>query len=116
MEDIAVLEKEIEKQKEVIKELQKKKQNLEIEEHTLVQQLSAPGGLGLKGNLVDKEGFPLDNVGLVLETRSARHRLACIGTDQKETMKEIEEQLYRLHALSKKLKEFSPSKTSSSAK
>jgi len=52
--------------------------------------LNQPGGLGLKGNLIDNEGFPIDDVSLVLETRDARHKLACLQTDLKTIMKEIE--------------------------
>lgn len=34
-------------------------------------------GVGLHGNLVDDEGFPISDVEKILRTRDARHRIAC---------------------------------------
>ena len=47
--------------------------------------------------LVDAEGFPRADVD-VHATRTARHRLACLNTDHKALMEEIEKGLHALHA------------------
>ena len=59
--------------------------------------LKAPGMPGLRGNLVDAEGFPRSDID-VYEVRKARHDLACLQTDHQALMKKIEQGLYSLHA------------------
>lgn len=56
---------------------------------------------GVKGSLVDDDGFPLANVDLI-EIRKLRNRLACLQTDHMEIMKKIEKGLYDLHSDYKK--------------
>jgi len=54
--------------------------------------------VGLKGSLVDPEGFPRSDVD-VYDIRAKRQRLACIQTDYKNIMAEIEKEVLRLHSL-----------------
>ena len=56
------------------------------------------GKPGLKNRLVDDEGFPRDDVD-IFETRKLRNRHACLQTDYKTLMKEIENRLYGLHKI-----------------
>ena len=57
---------------------------------------NAPGGAGVKGKLVDDEGFPRADLD-IMEIRKMRNRLACLQTDHVAVMKQIEQGLYRLH-------------------
>ena len=51
---------------------------------------------GIKGKLVDDEGFPFANIDL-FEIRKMRNRLAHLQTDHVNLMKTIESKLYSLH-------------------
>eukprot|EP00628_Pelagophyceae_sp_CCMP2097_P038505 CAMPEP_0184256064 /NCGR_PEP_ID=MMETSP0977-20130417/8496_1 /TAXON_ID=483370 /ORGANISM="non described non described, Strain CCMP2097" /LENGTH=94 /DNA_ID=CAMNT_0026561645 /DNA_START=177 /DNA_END=458 /DNA_ORIENTATION=+ len=67
---------------------------LEAEAAAIVSELeTAPvtGGLppGIKTSLLDSDGFPRADVDLY-RTRELRQRLACVQTDHKALMKEIE--------------------------
>lgn len=53
--------------------------------------------MGMEGPLVDKEGFPRADID-VHTVRHARQRIACLQTDHSLLMKEIEEELYKIHA------------------
>lgn len=75
----------------------KEKENIEAEIEAIVEELNSPGPNGapppgLKGNLVDREGFPRADVD-VYNIRLKRNRLACLQTDHKELMKKIEDGL-----------------------
>lgn len=67
---------------EAVKTLIAQRDAIELEIDSLREWLQAPGRPGLKGGLVDKDGFPLEDVDLVIKTREARHRLACTTTFQ----------------------------------
>ena len=54
---------------------------------------------GLRGNLVDAEGFPRSDID-IYEVRKARHDLACLQTDHQALMKKIEQGLHAYHAAS----------------
>ena len=56
---------------------------------------------GVKGRLVDDEGFPRADLDLI-EIRKHRNRLACLQTDHQALMKQIEDNLFKLHAKYKK--------------
>jgi hypothetical protein len=62
---------------EAVKTLIAQRDAIELEIDSLREWLQAPGRPGLKGGLVDKDGFPLEDVDLVIKTRDTRHRLAC---------------------------------------
>ncbi len=63
--------------KQQVKELVEQKDALEKEIEGLMTYLNGPGMPGLKGGLVDDQGFPIDNVALILSVRQARNKLAC---------------------------------------
>jgi 26S proteasome regulatory subunit N4 len=83
-------------------ELQAQRDALEMEAEAIVSELNSPGSkgepaVGVKGSLVDKDGFPRADVD-VYRARTLRHRLAVISTDHKALMKDIESALRDLHA------------------
>jgi 26S proteasome non-ATPase regulatory subunit 9 len=82
---------------EHVEDLVKQKDTLEKEISNLIKYLKAPGNLGLSGGLIDAEGFPIADVGKIIDVRTARHNLACKQNDHIAIMKEIEEGLYALH-------------------
>ncbi len=59
-----------------LKGLMNKKDELEKEIEMLVGSLNAPGMPGIEGGLVDKDGFPLEDVALIISVREQRGRLA----------------------------------------
>lgn len=75
--------------------------NLEAEAEGIASELTSPGPngerpAGIKDALVDAEGFPRSDVD-IFRVREQRNRLACINTDHKALMKEIEAEMFRLH-------------------
>lgn len=76
---------------------------LEIEAEAITSELTSPGPngeppAGIKDPLIDAEGFPRSDIDL-LNVRAKRHRLACIQTDYKVLMKELESVVHALHQL-----------------
>lgn len=53
-----------------------RKDEIEAEIASLAGSLEGPGGPGLHGNLIDRDGFPRADID-VLAVRQARHRIAC---------------------------------------
>lgn len=82
---------------EYVENLVKQKDTIEKEITSIIQYLKSPGNLGLSGGLIDEEGFPIADVGKIIDVRTARHNLACKQNDHIAIMKEIEEGLYALH-------------------
>eukprot|EP01068_Selenidium_serpulae_P018454 Selendium_serpulae@DN6457_c0_g4_i1.p2 len=81
-----------------MKELMEQRAALEKEIAELTEQLSnAKGNPGVRGPLVDGEGFPRSDVE-IYEVREARHRLAVLNTDHCAAMRVIEQRLEELHA------------------
>ena len=68
---------------------------LEAEAESLTEQLSASNMGGTSGPLVDREGFPRADVD-VHATRLLRNRLACLNTDHRELMGQIEQSMHAL--------------------
>jgi len=62
---------------EELKQLMAKQKELEDEIESLNRYLTGPGMPGLQGGLVDKEGFPVEDVQMILSVRDARHKVAC---------------------------------------
>ncbi|KAL7068993.1 hypothetical protein ACR3K2_05260 [Cryptosporidium serpentis] len=84
-----------------MEELIKQKEYIEEEVKKLTEFLNSFGSdVGIKGSLVDSEGFPRADVDLY-GIRSARNRLAILNTDYSEVMKKIETKLIELHSQSK---------------
>lgn len=59
-----------------LSELVKQKDQLETEIEKLITYLNSPGNPGLSGGLIDDEGFPIGDVGKIIDVRTARNQLA----------------------------------------
>ena len=79
--------------RELILQLSIQKENLENEIKSLVEYLTAPGMPGLKGPLVDPEGFPRGDLDLYA-IRSARQKFITLNNDHTALMNKIESQLH----------------------
>jgi 26S proteasome non-ATPase regulatory subunit 9 len=80
----------------------KRKDEIESELLAIAEELQSPGAegqkpVGLKGNLVDKEGYPRNDIDIMRIT-TLRNRHAILNTDLGAIMKEIEKGLHTLHA------------------
>ena len=73
---------------------------MEAEIVELCDFLDQPGMPGLKGKLIDDEGFPRADIDLH-QVSSMRGRIACLNTDLSAAMRQIEVGLAELHALLK---------------
>ena len=82
---------------EALQALMRKKDALEAEAESLTEQLSCSNMGGATGPLVDSEGYPRGDVD-VHATRVARNKLACLNTDHKALMGQIERTMHELHA------------------
>ena len=71
------------------------KQQKEIEDEIIMlsECLVAPGMPGMKGKLVDNEGFPRSDIDIP-QIRSMRGRVAYLQTDLSTCMKQIEQGLH----------------------
>jgi 26S proteasome non-ATPase regulatory subunit 9 len=78
----------------------KKKDEIELEIDAQVKILEGNSMVGMDGPLVDREGFPRDDID-VYQVREARNKIICLGNDHKALMKQIEAQLYSIHAEAK---------------
>uniref|UniRef100_A0A2C9LWQ8 Nas2 N-terminal domain-containing protein n=1 Tax=Biomphalaria glabrata TaxID=6526 RepID=A0A2C9LWQ8_BIOGL len=58
---------------------------------------------GLNEPLVDSEGYPRSDID-VYSCRHARHQISCLQNDHLIVMKEIEEELVRIHQAARELK------------
>ena len=63
-------------------ELSAQRDAISAEMHGITTTLEAPGGAGVKGSLVDSEGFPRSDID-IHTVRTQRHRLAVLETDFK---------------------------------
>ena len=84
-----------------LKQLEAQRNALEIEASALASALNSPGvngerPAGVKGPLVDSEGFPRSDLDL-MAVMTQRNRLAMINTDHSAVMKQIEKELVELH-------------------
>ena len=71
--------------------MMKLKDSMEAEIDELMKVLKP---YGMTGGLIDAEGYPLDDVMRIINIREARHRYACLQTDHKQLLKDIEQALY----------------------
>ena len=79
--------------REAVLKYSAEKENLEKEISGLVDYLTSPGMPGLKGSLVDSEGFPLPGVDLY-QIRQARNRYNILNNDYTSLMHKIEAELH----------------------
>ena len=91
------LKQNIEERRKAMMKLMKEKDQIEKEILDLTEILETPPMPGVKGPLVDSEGFPRADIDL-FEVRRYRNRLACLQTDHCNLMKEIEKGLESLHS------------------
>ncbi|EQC41177.1 hypothetical protein SDRG_01153 [Saprolegnia diclina VS20] len=83
------------------KELDQQRATIEAEIALIVEELtSGPNPAGLKGPLIDAEGFPRGDID-VYTVRHKRHRFACLQTDLKFVMKDIEDVMAGIYSASK---------------
>ncbi|GMH45623.1 hypothetical protein BSKO_13580 [Bryopsis sp. KO-2023] len=66
----------------------------EIQDRTAA--LTVPGGPGLEGNLIDKDGFPRQDIDIPA-VRNHRHRIAVLTNDHKSLSEKIEKLLHSIH-------------------
>ena len=85
---------------EQLRTLDGERRAMETEIVELCEILEQPGMPGLKGKLVDSEGFPRADCDLH-QVQSMRGRIACLNTDLSAKMKVIEGLLVELHALNR---------------
>ncbi|KAL0491320.1 26S proteasome non-ATPase regulatory subunit 9 [Acrasis kona] len=88
---------------QTIKQLIKQKDDLEDEIKELIKMLQASPA-GVKGSLVDADGFPRNDVDVNV-IREMRHSLICKQNDFTNIMKKIEEDMFVLHKQLKEEKE-----------
>lgn len=86
----------IDESKEKLKELYATREEMEKEMAEIAQRLTEPGMPGLRGALVDREGFPIPGVDLY-QVRGDRGRYATLRNDHSEVTKELEKRLAELH-------------------
>lgn len=77
--------------------LMEKRASMEAEMNAIIVQLSAPGGPGIFGNLVDAEGFPRSDIDIPV-IRAQRTRLHVLRNDHKAVTAKIDENLQVLHS------------------
>eukprot|EP00347_Sterkiella_histriomuscorum_P014366 403361144 len=82
--------------REALMKIMKEKDEIEKQIFDIREFLETPPMPGVKGTLVDAEGFPRADIDL-FEVRKFRNRLACLQTDHCTVMKQIEEGLLNLH-------------------
>jgi 26S proteasome non-ATPase regulatory subunit 9 len=83
--------------REEVLRLMKKKENVEEEIKQLHQVLESQQDVGMNGALVDREGYPRNDID-VYQVRHARNRIICLQNDHKSLMKEIEAGLHAVHS------------------
>ncbi|XP_032832519.1 26S proteasome non-ATPase regulatory subunit 9 isoform X1 [Petromyzon marinus] len=86
---------------EAVRGLIKKKDDVEAQIKALHEVLESQGNVGMKGELVDAEGFPRNDID-VFQVRTTRHSIICLQNDHKALMADIEEALHKLHAHQRK--------------
>ena len=82
---------------EELKLLTQKKEEIErlISEHG--KTLEEEGNVGMKGNLIDAEGFPRNDID-IYKVRIARQQINCLQNDYKDLMVKLEEELNLVHS------------------
>ncbi|EFJ47083.1 hypothetical protein VOLCADRAFT_61851 [Volvox carteri f. nagariensis] len=79
-----------------LRDLDTQRKAMEDEITLLSERLNAPGQPGVSGSLLDKQGFPRDDIDVV-QIRRDRHRLICLTNDQKALTDKLARLLGELH-------------------
>jgi 26S proteasome non-ATPase regulatory subunit 9 len=87
---------DVDETKEKVKELYSTREEMEKEMAEIAQRLTEEGMPGLRGALVDREGFPMPGVDLY-QVRGDRGRYATLRNDHADVTKELEKRLSELH-------------------
>lgn len=95
-----------------IKQYIQRREEMEKEMEQIIQTLDQ-SGVGLHGPLVDRQGFPRNDVDLNL-IRTLRHQYACFQTDYKELTQQIETSMNELFEAEKNTSTVVPSVSSTS--
>ena len=95
MQTITSTESKADRQAALMEKMQQK-DKMEKEIMDITEYLESEGQPGLKGGLIDNEGFPRSDIDIV-EIRKLRNRLALLQTDHTTVMKLIEKGLENLH-------------------
>ncbi|CAF1067320.1 unnamed protein product [Adineta steineri] len=82
--------------REELLELVKQKDDIEKELNELADELKTQNNVGMTEALVDKEGYPRNDIDLV-RVRHIRQRVICLQNDHKALMKQIEDGLIQIH-------------------
>ncbi|KAM3187647.1 hypothetical protein ACTXT7_001921 [Hymenolepis weldensis] len=78
-------------------ELEKRRKAIEAEIDAYTEILKSNKNVGMRGSLMDSEGFPRNDIDLVA-VRMARNKIICLNTDYKELMTKLEDVSSRLLA------------------
>lgn len=89
------------------KALMDKREAMEVQIEAISSRLTAPGAPGVRGSLIDKDGFPRADIDIPA-IRCDRNRLAVLHNDHKELTVKIERIILELHSQSQP-SNFSPS-------
>ncbi|CAF0750177.1 unnamed protein product [Rotaria sordida] len=82
--------------REGLLELMNQKDDIEKELNELANELKLQNNVGMTGELVDREGYPRNDIDLV-RVRQIRQRVICLQNDHKTLMKQIEAGLIEVH-------------------
>ncbi|KAK1323687.1 hypothetical protein QJS10_CPA02g01302 [Acorus calamus] len=77
--------------------LMDRRASLEAEMNSIIARLTAPGGPGISGSLLDPEGFPRPDIDIPA-IRSDRRRLSELRNDHKDITNKIDRNLELLHS------------------
>ncbi|VDP82356.1 unnamed protein product [Echinostoma caproni] len=100
-EDPAQTTVDVQQLRDKIQSLSSQKTNIEREIQSLSGILSENDQVGLKGNLLDNEGFPRNDIDLVA-VRTARNRIIRLNNDHRTVMAALETALHQMHDLARK--------------
>ncbi|TPP64428.1 26S proteasome non-ATPase regulatory subunit 9 [Fasciola gigantica] len=81
-----------------IQSLSLQKSDIEREIQSQSEILSMNGGIGLKGSLLDPEGYPRNDIDIVA-VRTARNRIIRLNNDHRAVMIALEDALHQMHGL-----------------
>ncbi|XP_015781061.1 26S proteasome non-ATPase regulatory subunit 9 [Tetranychus urticae] len=90
---------ESEKVRKELLDLQKKRADLE-QEILVYQDILKSLNIGMNEPLVDKEGFPRNDVD-IYQVRTARNKIVCLSNDCKALTEQMEKKLHEFHAMSR---------------
>ncbi|XP_013097435.2 26S proteasome non-ATPase regulatory subunit 9 [Stomoxys calcitrans] len=83
--------------KDKLLKLMAEKRDLEIQIDAYGSILSENDNVGMRGPLVDSEGFPRNDID-IYKVRQARQQIICLQNNHKALMKTIETLMHQLHA------------------